>query len=99
MPTGKQIAIAPVLLVTILAAPKPADAQSGGDYDLTQYTIDSGPGTLAGGEYTLTGSVGQPRAGPTASGGEYTLTGGLLQPTNAPPPGWASGPCTESDRR
>ena len=39
-------------------------------------TIDGGGGTSAGGDYTLTGTIGQPDAG-TMSGGSFTLTGGF----------------------
>lgn len=51
-------------------------AQSGGGYDLTWSTIDSGGGTSTGGTYSLAGTVGQPDAG-TLSGGSYSLDGGF----------------------
>ncbi len=52
-------------------------AQSGGGYDLTWSTVDSG-GVMfsAGGGYSLGGTVGQPDAG-VLSGGGYTLAGGF----------------------
>jgi hypothetical protein len=52
-------------------------AQSGGTYDLTWITIDGGGAmNLAGGTYTLSGTVGQFDAG-AQSGGTYALNGGF----------------------
>ena len=52
-------------------------AQSGGDYDLTWNTVDSGGGTFStGGDYSLGGTIGQPDAG-VLTGGDYTLGGGF----------------------
>lgn len=52
-------------------------AQSGGAYDLSWYTVDSG-GVMGsmGGDYRLGATIGQPDAG-TLSGGGYTLVGGF----------------------
>ena len=47
-----------------------------GQYSITWYTIDGGGGTSSGGSYTLSGTIGQPDAGPSLSGGTFTLTGG-----------------------
>jgi hypothetical protein len=65
----------PVLAAAGRAAP--AGAQSGGGYELTWSTVDSGGGTSASddGSITLSGTVGQPDAG-TLSGGVYKLEGG-----------------------
>lgn len=69
------------VLVIILAAyfllTASALAQSGGDYDLSWFTIDGGGRTIADGNYRLKGSIGQPDAGPLMSGGNYTLVGGF----------------------
>jgi len=52
-------------------------AQSGGGYDLTWNTVDGGGYTFsAGGNYSLSGTVGQADAG-VLSGGFYTLVGGF----------------------
>jgi hypothetical protein len=51
-------------------------AQSGGPYSLTWFTIDGGGGTSTGGVYSLSGTIGQPDAG-RLSGGTYTLEGGF----------------------
>lgn len=55
----------------------PALAQSGGAFDLSWNTVDSGGGTFSsGGVYSLGGTAGQPDAG-LAAGGAYTLGGGF----------------------
>jgi hypothetical protein len=51
-------------------------AQSGGQYDLSWSTIDGGGGRSIGGDFTLTGSIGQPDAAYSA-GGNYELIGGF----------------------
>ncbi|MBI1175879.1 hypothetical protein GC207_00410 [bacterium] len=58
----------------LLFATTAAFAQS---YSIDWYSIDGGGGTSTGGNYTLTGTIGQTDAG-TLSGGNYTLTGGFL---------------------
>lgn len=68
----------------------PATAQSGGNFQITRSTIDGG-GALrsAGGNFTLSGTVGQPDA-TVARGGVFTLQGGfwggitLIQTPGAP---------------
>ncbi len=69
-----------LILVCLLgAALYSAQAQTGGDYDLTWNTLNGGGRMAASdGSYTLYGSFGQPDAGPTMSGGGYSLTGGFL---------------------
>jgi hypothetical protein len=54
-------------------------AQSGGDYDLSWFTIDCGGGENNGGDYTLISTIGQADAGMMAGGG-YILYGGFLAP-------------------
>ena len=56
----------------ILWAFATANAQSGGGYLIKKSTIDSGGGTVTGGAYRLSGTVGQHDAGPI-SGGNYLL--------------------------
>jgi len=51
-------------------------------YTIDWYSIDGGGGTSSGGNYTVTGTIGQPDAG-TASGGSYTLTGGFMSVVTA----------------
>ena len=47
-------------------------------YSIDRFTIDGGGGMNAtGGIYTLSGTVGQPDAGPTMSGENYSVDGGF----------------------
>ena len=64
-------AIATLLLAFTLSA---AHAQS---YTIDWQTIDGGGGTSTGGVYSVTGTIGQPDAGPAMSGGNFTLQGGF----------------------
>jgi uncharacterized repeat protein (TIGR01451 family) len=54
---------------------RPAAAQT---YDLSWWTVDGG-GTVgaAGGTFTLSGTAGQPDAGPAQTGGAFALAGGF----------------------
>jgi hypothetical protein len=62
------------LTIGLLLGTSAALAQN---YSIDWYSIDGGGGTSSGGNYTLTGTIGQPDAG-TSSGGNYALTGGFL---------------------
>jgi hypothetical protein len=62
---------------TILAGCLAATAAWAQNYAIDWYSIDGGGGTSSGGNYTLTGTIGQPDAG-TLTGGNYTLTGGFM---------------------
>ncbi len=46
-------------------------------YSVNWYTIDGGGGTSTGGGYTISGTIGQPDAGPAMTGSTYTVTGGF----------------------
>jgi len=63
------------LLAVCLLATIPAFGQTGGDYNMSRSTIGGG-GTSGGGDFTLTGIIGQPEAG-AMSGGDYELLGGF----------------------
>jgi hypothetical protein len=56
--------------------PVPCSAQSGGSFDLRRSAIASGGGRT-GGNFVLSGAVGQPGAG-TVSGGNFSLAGGIF---------------------
>jgi hypothetical protein len=62
-------------LILIVAALVFASVASG-DYQIIWSTIDGGGGTSAGGQYKLTGTIGQPDAG-AMSGRHYELLGGF----------------------
>lgn len=59
---------------------------SGGSFEITWYTIDAG-GTNAssGGVFELSGTIGQPDAGPTMTGGQFSLSGGFWPGVNNGP--------------
>ncbi|GBC92487.1 hypothetical protein HRbin15_00957 [bacterium HR15] len=70
----KRVSIAAIALLSLMLA----NAQSGGGYDLTWWTIDGGGITFAtGGSFNLGGTIGQPDASNTLTGGAFTLTGGF----------------------
>ena len=58
-------------LITIIIC-----GQSAGSYEIVWSTIDGGGGTSSGGQYILTGTIGQPDAA-YSSGGDYELLGGF----------------------
>jgi hypothetical protein len=59
------------------------------DYSIDWFTVDSGGGTSSGGQFSLSGTIGQPDAGLQA-GGPFVLNGGfwssisLVQTPGAP---------------
>jgi hypothetical protein len=46
-------------------------------YSIDWHTIDGGGGTSTGGVFSVSGTIGQPDAGPAMSGGDFSLTGGF----------------------
>jgi hypothetical protein len=50
---------------------------SGQTYSIDWYKIGGGGGTSTNGQYTVTGTIGQPDAGSAMTGGNYSLTGGF----------------------
>ncbi|MHC4641241.1 MAG: hypothetical protein ACYS32_06325 [Planctomycetota bacterium] len=51
-------------------------SSSWGQYEISWYTIDGGGGASSGGDFTLTGTIGQPDAA-YSRGGNYELLGGF----------------------
>ncbi len=73
----KRSVIRLMVVVLLLLSASVVLAQSGGSYDLSWWTVDSGGYTFStGGSYSLGGTIGQPDAG-APSGGSYSLTGGF----------------------
>jgi hypothetical protein len=60
-----------VSLVLLLAA-----VSVFGDYEITRHTIDGGGGTSSGGQYIVSGTIGQHDAA-YSQGGDYELLGGF----------------------
>lgn len=69
----KNNALKMIVLIASLYLPMRCRAQN---YSIEWFTVDGGGGTSSGGNYTLSGTMGQPDAG-TLSGGSYTLEGGF----------------------
>ena len=46
-------------------------------FSIDYYKVAGGGGTSTGGVYAVSGTIGQPDAGPTMSGGNFSLTGGF----------------------
>jgi len=65
-----------LLMFSIPAVICSAWGQTGGPYELTWSTIDGGGGQSSGGQYVLTGTIGQPDAD-WSSAGDYELLGGF----------------------
>lgn len=66
------------LAIVALAASALTLGQSGGEFEITKSTIDGGGGTSSGGEFSLTGTIGQHDAGTQIlRGGEFSLAGGF----------------------
>ena len=57
-----------------LLVPTISFAQS---YAIDWYKVAGGGGTSSNGQYTLSGTIGQPDAGGAMTGGRYSLTGGF----------------------
>jgi hypothetical protein len=70
-----------LLIVSIAAIVSIAVAQTGGGYDVSWSTIDSGGDAASGGGYTLDHTLGQFDAGVQSDGG-YTVEGGFWQSAN-----------------
>jgi hypothetical protein len=49
----------------------------GQNYSIDWHTTDGGGGTSTGGVHSVTGTIGQPDAGPAMSGGGFTVVGGF----------------------
>src|SRR5580765_6216842 len=56
-------------------------------YSIDWHTIDGGGGTSTGGVYSVSGTIGQPDAGPVMSGGNFSLTGGFWSFSTVQTPG------------
>ena len=76
------------VLASLLVFGLAARAPGSGPYVLAWSTVDGGGGQSSGGQYVLTGTIGQPDAA-YSEGGEYELLGGF----------WAGGPLCFVDFR
>jgi hypothetical protein len=75
----------------------PAYAQSGSDYEMTWYTVDSGGVTFAtGGDYEAGVTVGQPEMA-VQTGGDYTVESGFWYASAGGPSCTDDEECDDSD--
>ena len=65
-----------ILLIGSILFIGTASTVQGQTYAIDWYTVDGGGGTSSGGNFTLSGTIGQPDAGSMA-GGDYVLDGGF----------------------
>lgn len=74
------------IIATLFCATAAAFAPlGGGDFDLSWHTIDGGGGSSSGGEFELSGTIGQHDAGETMTGGDFALIGGFWAGAGAAP--------------
>ena len=66
-----------VLALAVLPGSSHAQAQAGGGYTLSGWVVAGGGGSSTVSDLILTGTAGQPEAGPVLRGGGYTLAGGF----------------------
>jgi hypothetical protein len=67
------MAVSRLIMAGLMSLASAALAQS---YSIDWHSIDGGGGTSTGGVYSVSGTIGQPDAGPMR-GGNYTLEGGF----------------------
>ena len=83
----KSMTLWTVLVILALACP----VTSGGTPALVKHTIDGGGATSAAGGFVLTGTIGQPDAGPASKTAGFTLAGGFHAGGAADPCPWDCG--------
>jgi len=72
------LAAATVTTAAMLSSSATAQIQTGGPWKLSAFTIDSGGGKSGGGNWSVTGTIGQPDASSlTATSGSFALQGGF----------------------
>ncbi len=62
-------------------------AASAQPYELDWSTIDGGGGTVSGGTFVVSATIGQPDAGATLTGGTFSLSGGFWPGAGSVGPG------------
>lgn len=74
----KRTLISSFFLLAVLISAITFAQFSGGDFEITKSTIDGGGGTSSNGDFSLTGTIGQPEANrQISSGGGFMLAGGF----------------------
>ena len=68
-----------LLVIIILLSVTTLVMASPNAFSLPWWTVDGGGGTSQGGEYALSGTIGQPDGKHLMSGGKFNLVGGFWQ--------------------
>ncbi len=76
----------PLVLVATIAIGLLAPAALAQSFSIPWYTMDGGGGASAGSSFAITGTIGQPDAGPAMTGGLFSLVGGFWPGVGGPPP-------------
>ena len=63
--------------LTLLGILLPSTILHAQSYSIDWFKIAGGGGTSAGGVYQLSGTIGQPDAGPVMTNGQFSVTGGF----------------------
>ena len=71
-------------LAGLVGALAPTAGAHAGGFELVSSTIDGGGGTSTGGDFSLTGTIGQPDAG-ASTGGSFSMEGGFWAAPAIPP--------------
>lgn len=78
----KQWIVISILLLMIIGV-SAAFAATNDDFELSWFTMDGGGGTSSGGDFSLSGTIGQPDAGSMSNDG-FSLEGGFWAPSFDP---------------
>jgi len=75
-----KISLSLLVIFTALLVMSAAVLGSANQYELIWWTVDGGGGVSqsAGGEFSMTCTIGQPDAGETMSGGNFDMGGGFF---------------------
>ena len=69
--------------ITIALTIAACGSAMGQDFSISWFTIDGGGGTSTGGDFSLSGTIGQHDAGGPMTGGDFSLTGGFWAGTGS----------------
>jgi hypothetical protein len=72
-------------LVLIFAFTTVSTILAVGDYQVNWWSVDGGGGTSQGGDYAVSGTIGQPDTSPLMSGDDFTIVGGFWGGAMTPP--------------
>lgn len=75
----KYISITLMSFMSVFVSPFLAQGQ----YTIPWYTIDGGGGRALGGNFEMSGTIGQHDAGPAMTGGSFEMSGGFWQTTSS----------------